>query len=253
MPRPPACPVLRPIATSLLVAAAFAPLAACSALHEATAAPTMSPITYPAALVPKVQEVLGSRDETPRPASANSLWRNGSRAFFHDQRASRVGDILTVDVQIADTAQLANETVANRTSTANAGIGNLFGLETVIKHALPGVTTSSLINTNSALASDGKGSVNRSETVDMTIAAVVTGVLPNGNLTIEGRQEVRVNNELRELTVAGIVRPEDITSSNTINHTQIAEARVSYGGKGQVTQVQRTPAAQALVAQYSPF
>ncbi len=239
--------------TPLLLVLAIVPLTACAAVKSATGTPAMSPITYPAALVPKAQEVLGTRDETPRPASANSLWRNGSRAFFHDQRASRVGDILTVDVQIADNAQLQNETVANRTSTANAGIGNLFGLETVIKHALPGVTTSSLINTNSALASDGKGSVNRSEAVSLTIAAVVTGVLPNGNLTIEGRQEVRVNNELRQLSVAGIVRPEDITSANTINHTQIAEARVSYGGKGQVTQVQRTPAAQGLVAQYSPF
>ena len=240
--------------TPILLAIAVLPLTACAAVKSATSTPSMSPITYPAALVPKRQEVLGSSDQdSPRPASANSLWRNGARTFFHDQRASRVGDILTVNVQIADNAQLQDETVANRTSTANAGIGNLFGLETVIKHALPGVTTSSLVNTNSTLASDGKGSVNRSETVDMTIAAVVTGVLPNGNLTIEGRQEVRVNNELRELTVAGIVRPEDITSSNTINHTQIAEARVSYGGKGQVTQVQRTPSGQALVAQYSPF
>ncbi len=236
-----------------LLLIALLPLASCAAVKTATGTPAMSPIAYPATLVPKRQETLGTGDESPRPASANSLWRNGARTFFHDQRASRVGDILTVNVQIADNAQLQDETVANRTSTANAGIGNLFGLETVIKHALPGVTTSSLINTNSTLASDGKGTVNRTETVNMTIAAVVTGVLPNGNLTIEGKQEVRVNNELRQLSVAGIVRPEDITASNTINHTQIAEARVSYGGKGQVTQVQRTPAAQALVAQYSPF
>jgi flagellar L-ring protein precursor FlgH len=87
----------------------------------------------------------------------------------------------------------------------------------------------------------------------MTIAAVVTGVLPNGNLTIVGKQEVRVNNELRQLSVAGIVRPEDITSSNTIAHTQIAEARVSYGGRGQLTEVQKTPAGQGILATYSPF
>jgi flagellar L-ring protein precursor FlgH len=129
----------------------------------------------------------------------------------------------------------------------------LFGLETLLKHALPGLTPGSLVNTNSTLAQDGKGSVNRSETVTMTIAAVVTGVLPNGNLTIQGRQEVRVNNELRQLSVAGIVRPEDITSSNTISHTQIAEARVSYGGKGQITQVQKTPAGQALLTEFAPF
>ena len=122
-----------------------------------------------------------------------------------------------------------------------------------MKHAIPGLSAANLVNTNSTLAQDGKGSVNRAETVAMTIAAVVTGVLPNGNLTIQGSQEVRINNEVRQLNVAGIVRPEDITSANTINHTQIAEARVSYGGKGQVTQVQRTPTVQALAAQYSPF
>jgi flagellar L-ring protein precursor FlgH len=215
--------------TPLLLVLAVLPLTACSALKDAAGTPEMSPITYPAALIPKSQEILGSRDETPRAASANSLWRNGSRTFFHDQRASKVGDILTIDVNITDTANLANETVANRTAAAG------------------------LVNTNSALASDGKGSVNRSEAINMTIAAVVTGVLPNGNLTIVGKQEVRVNNELRQLSVAGIVRPEDITSSNTIAHTQIAEARVSYGGRGQLTEVQKTPAGQALIAQYSPF
>jgi flagellar L-ring protein FlgH len=240
--------------TPALVIAALLPLGACAQLKTATGTPAMDPIKYPAALVPKVQANLGDHnDEQPRQASANSLWRNGARTFFHDQRASKVGDILTVDVTISDSAQLANETTANRTSSTNGGFSNLFGLETVLKHALPGLSAASLVNTNSTLAQDGKGAVNRSEAVAMTIAAVVTGVLPNGNLTIQGTQEVRVNNEVRELTVAGIVRPEDITAANTINHTQIAEARVSYGGKGQLTQVQRTPTVQALAAQYSPF
>lgn len=237
----------------LLFVLAMLPLAACSALKDAAGTPEMSPITYPAALIPKSQEILGSRDETPRAASANSLWRNGSRTFFHDQRASKVGDILTIDVNITDTANLANETVANRAASANLGITNLFGLETLLAK-IPGLSAAgSLVNTSSTLASDGKGSVNRSEAINMTIAAVVTGVLPNGNLTIVGKQEVRVNNELRQLSVAGIVRPEDITSSNTIAHTQIAEARVSYGGRGQLTEVQKTPAGQGILATYSPF
>jgi flagellar L-ring protein precursor FlgH len=239
--------------TPLLLVLAMLPLAACSALKDATGTPEMSPITYPAALIPKSQEILGSRDETPRAASANSLWRNGSRTFFHDQRASKVGDILTIDVNITDTANLANETVAGRTASTSMGITNLFGLETLLAK-IPGLSAAgSLVNTNSTLASDGKGTVNRSEAINMTIAAVVTGVLPNGNLTIVGKQEVRVNNELRQLSVAGIVRPEDITSSNTIAHTQIAEARVSYGGRGQLTEVQKTPAGQGILATYSPF
>jgi flagellar L-ring protein FlgH len=245
----------RSTALAAPAALALVALAGCAQLKTATGTPDMSPIKYPAALVPKEQANLGAHTDVdaPRSASANSLWRNGARTFFHDQRASRVGDILTVNVTISDSAQLSNETVANRTSSVNGGFNNLFGLETVLKHALPGLNAGSLVNTNSTLAQDGKGSVNRNETVAMTIAAVVTGVLPNGNLTIQGSQEVRVNNEIRQLTVAGIVRPEDITAANTINHTQIAEARVSYGGKGQVTQVQRTPTVQALAAQYSPF
>jgi flagellar L-ring protein precursor FlgH len=240
----------------ILAAAALLPLAACSSIKTATGTPAMSPIKYPAPLVPKVQEALGvpaENKDTPRTASANSLWRNGARTFFHDQRASQVGDILTVNVTIADSAQVSNETVSNRTSSTNAGFNNLFGLETVLKHALPGLNAGSLVNTNSTLAQDGKGSVNRAETIAMTIAAVVTGVLPNGNLTIQGSQEVRINNEVRELTVAGIVRPEDITAANTINHTQIAEARVSYGGKGAIQSAQNPPVGQQLMTKFSPF
>ena len=230
------------------------PLQACSSLKTAVATPDLSPIRYPAALVPKSQGDLGDHPtSSPTPTSANSLWRNGARTFFHDQRASTIGDILTVNITISDSAQLSNETVANRTSSVNGGFNNLFGLETLLKHAVPGLNAASLVNTNSTLAQDGKGSVNRSETVILTLAAVVTSVLPNGNLTIQGSQEVRVNNEVRQLVIAGIVRPEDISAANTISHTQIAEARVSYGGKGQVTQVQRTPSIQALAAQYSPF
>jgi flagellar L-ring protein precursor FlgH len=233
---------------------ALLPLAACAGVSSAVNTPTMSPISYPAPLVAKSGPGLGQRDEQQgRAASANSLWRNGSRNFFNDQRASKIGDILQVSVQIADTAQLANETVANRTSSAQAGFSNLFGLETILLHALPGLSTTNLINSSSALASDGKGSVNRSETINTVISAVITGVLPNGNLTIEGDQEVLVNNEMRRVAIAGIVRPQDITSTNTISNSQIAQARIEYGGKGQITQVQQSPFANSLAAKYSPF
>jgi flagellar L-ring protein precursor FlgH len=238
--------------TALIVV--LSPMAACASVNSTVNTPTLSPISYPAPLVAKAAPGLGQRDDgQARAASANSLWRNGSRNFFNDQRASKVGDILQVSVQIADTAQLANETVANRAASAQAGFGNLFGLQTILLHALPGLNTSSLINSNSALASDGKGSVNRSETINTVISAVITGVLPNGNLTIEGDQEVLVNNEMRRVAIAGIVRPQDITSTNTISNAQIAEARIEYGGKGQLTQVQRSPTVNALAAQYSPF
>ena len=110
-----------------------------------------------------------------------------------------------------------------------------------------------MINTKSGTSNAGAGSVNRSEKISLTIAAVVSGVMPNGNLVIQGTQEVRTNAEVRQLTVAGIVRPEDISSANTIKHTQIAEARISYGGRGDISRVQKTPGGQALVEKFSPF
>ncbi len=241
-------------ARPLLVALLIVPAAACGSIKEATGTPAMTPIVYPTPLAPVRPPMLEARDDSPRPASANSLWRNGARAFFHDQRASKVGDILTVNIDITDSAKLQNTTVANRKATTNVGAGNLLGLTTPLAKFLPkSFDPSHMVGTNSDLESQGQGSVDRSEAVSLTIAAVVSSVLPNGNLAIQGRQEVRINSELRELTIAGIVRPEDITSANTIKHTQIAEARVSYGGKGQVSAVQKVPAGQALLNSFSPF
>jgi flagellar L-ring protein precursor FlgH len=233
--------------------AATLSLAACASVQETVKGPQLSAIAYPSSLIPAKQEVLVPADG-PRPASANSLWRNGARAFFHDQRASHVGDILTVLIIINDSAQLQDETVANRTASDQLGLTNLFGLESTLGRLLPkAFVPSTALNTNSAAASDGKGSVNRSEAITLTIAAVVSSVLPNGNLVIQGNQEVKINNELRQLTVAGIVRPEDITAANTINHTQIAEARVSYGGKGAIQSAQNPPVGQQLMTKFSPF
>jgi flagellar L-ring protein precursor FlgH len=174
----------------------------------------------------------------PQPVTynPNSLWRNGSRAFFKDQRAHQVGDILTVTVNITDKAAIANETQRSRTNTQDSGITDFLGAKTQTPSAaLPG----RLLTTDSSLSNDGKGSVNRQEALQTNVAAVVTQVLPNGNLVVEGKQEIRVNFEMRELKVAGIVRPEDIQSDNTIDSSKIAEARIAYGGRGQITDVQQ--------------
>src|SRR5215467_10750517 len=138
---------------------------------------------------------------TPQPAvyNPNSLWRNGSRAFFKDQRAQQVGDILTVTVNITDTAQFANETQLNRTGSINEDINNFFGKPKVLGTAIPGTP----LNADGSTTNDGKGSINRQETLQTRVAAVVTQVLPNGNLVVEGKQEIRVNFEMRELIVAG--------------------------------------------------
>ena len=188
---------------------------------------------------------------TPQPASynPNSLWRNGSRAFFKDQRAHQVGDILTITVNITDKANIANETQRSRANTENSGISNFFGLKKV-----PGTDAAgNMLTTGSTASSDGKGSVVRQEAVQTNVAAVVTQLLPNGNLVVEGKQEIRVNYEMRELVVAGIVRPEDIQSDNTIDSSKIAQARIAYGGRGQISDVQQPRYGQQVMDILLPF
>ncbi|NVJ97554.1 MAG: flagellar basal body L-ring protein FlgH [Alphaproteobacteria bacterium] len=231
------------------LAVTLASLAACGAADRISnigKAPDLTPIKDVKAPVAQRSISLPMPDNQPSKFQANSLWRTGARAFFKDQRAGNIGDILTVNIDISDSAQIGNSTARSRSTAEDAGLSAFLGFEQKIAGALhgsgdtaPTVTPSSLVNADSTTSYEGTGSVNRSEAISMTVAAIVTEVLPNGNLVIQGRQEVRVNFEKRELLLAGIVRPEDISSSNTISHTQIAEARISYGGKGQLTDVQQ--------------
>jgi flagellar L-ring protein precursor FlgH len=170
----------------------------------------------------------------------NSLWQEGSRAFFKDQRASEVGDIITVVVAIEDEAQLDNRTRQDRSASENLGIGGLFGLENLLEAVLPEPQTpDNLIDVDTSSANDGRGRINREETVNLRIAAVITQQLPNGNLVLFGRQEIRVNFEIREVVVGGIIRPQDIASANTVSYDQMAEARIAYGGRGQLNDLQQ--------------
>ena len=236
-----------------LAVIALAPLAACSTVQETVRGPQLTPVGYPAALIPQEQVILPMA-QPPQPANANSLWKVGARTFFGDQRAARVGDILTVQIDIDDSARTQNTTTTSRTSGQTMGVPHLFGLESSLGKMLPGgFDPSAAIETASTSNKAGAGAVTRSEKISLTIAAVVTGVLPNGNMIIQGTQEVMTNGELRRLTVSGIVRPEDISAANTIRHTQIAEARIAYGGRGDISRAQKTPAGQGLVEAFSPF
>jgi flagellar L-ring protein FlgH len=195
-----------------------------SAIENPTAQPGYKPVQMP---MPKPEAVS---------YNANSLWRNGSRSFFKDQRAHQIGDLLTVTVNITDQANFANETQRSRNTTEDSGITNFLGANLLTgQKALPG----RLLTADSTSSYDGKGSVQRQESLTTNVAAVVTQLLPNGNMVVEGKQEIRVNFEMRELIVAGIVRPEDIQSDNTIDSSKIAQARIAYGGHGQLTDVQQ--------------
>jgi flagellar L-ring protein precursor FlgH len=195
-----------------------------SEIENSTTKPGYKPVQMP---MPKPEAVS---------YNANSLWRNGSRSFFKDQRAHQIGDLLTVTVNITDQANFANETQRSRKAADDSGITAFLGSNLLTgTNILPG----RLLTADSTNSYDGKGSIQRQETLQTNIAAVVTQLLPNGNLVVEGKQEVRVNFEKRELIVAGIVRPEDIQSDNTIDSSKIAQARIAYGGHGQITDVQQ--------------
>jgi len=229
-------------------------LGGCAGLNEAIAPPQLTPIQNPATIAGSQRVSMPLPTPVVEAQAPNSLWRAGAKSFFNDQRASKIGDILTVNIEIADSAQLNNTTARSRTSTTETGIQALLGLEDTIQNALPGTPSlDPAVGFGSNSASNGAGSVNRQEKVKLTIAAVITDRLANGNLVIGGSQEVRINNELRELLVSGVIRPEDVAADNTIAHTKIAEARISYGGRGDISQVQRDKYGKLIYDQITPF
>ncbi|WP_374377201.1 flagellar basal body L-ring protein FlgH [Dongia sp.] len=184
----------------------------------------------------------------------NSLWRQGSRAFFKDQRAGKIGDILTVVIEIDDQAKLDNKTGQTRDGSNSAGLDNLLGYETMLKDIFPdGIDAGNLVNSDSKSTTSGSGTVDRSEAIKLRVAAVITQVLPNGNMVLQGTQQVRVNYELRQLTVGGVIRPEDISNVNEINYDKIAEARIAYGGKGTLSDVQQPRFGQQVYDIFFPF
>jgi flagellar L-ring protein precursor FlgH len=242
----------------LIVALLSTSLAGCGAVGRLKAvgkAPPMSAMDQSDA--PALEESLGRSGLANRvdgaghaaPAAPSaSLFRAGAGAFLGDQRAGRTGDILTVRINVADKAEVGNTTARSRGGSESAGLSSLLGLE-----KLAPFDTTNAAAANSKSQFDGSGRISRSETINMTMSAIVTGVLPNGNLLIRGRQEIRVNYELRELIVTGIVRPQDIGRDNSVRHTQIAEARISYGGRGQLTQAQQARWGQQIYDALFPF
>ncbi len=185
---------------------------------------------------------------------ANSLWEPGARAFFRDQRASKVGDILTVVVTINDQAQIQNESKRSRSNSETADMAKGFGLETKLSKIFPSaVDPESLIDMGSSTSNNGKGSIGRQEQVNLRVAATVIQVLPNGNLVLEGKQQVSVNFDMRELEIRGIIRPQDIAADNTITYDQIAEARINYGGRGTIAEVQQPRYGTQLLDILMPF
>jgi len=232
-------------------------LAGCNTLtrlSEIGDGPRMTEVTNPTAR-PGYRPV-----SMPMPApkeatrQANSLWRPGARAFFRDQRASEVGDILTVKLSISDSAKLDNKTERDRDDSDVGSFSALLGFEAQASRILPdSLDPANALNVGNQSSTTGDGKIDRKEAISILVAGVITQILPNGNLVIFGRQEIKVNAELREVMVTGIVRPEDIDYTNTISHEKIAELRVAYGGRGTLSDLQQPRWGTQLIDVIFPF
>ncbi len=188
------------------------------------------------------------------PRKVNSLWETGSRAFFKDQRAGRTGDILTVIVDLNDTAKFDSNPKLERDAKYDVTVPNFFGYESKLNHVFPkAVTPNPLVKTTSKPSVNSKATYDRKDTVSAKVAATIIQILPNGNMVIHGRQEVRVHNEVRELEIHGIVRREDISSGNTIHSSKIAEARFSFAGRGDITDITSQPWGYQVVERLLPW
>lgn len=240
------------LATLLTLTAALAGCNTMDRLASVGSAPPLTAIADPTTTAGYQPVRMPMPEAIADTYQANSLYRTSARGFFKDERAHRIGDILTIMVTIDDSAKIANTTQSTRSASNSAGMGGIFGaaVDTLSDGAFD---ASKAIELDSGMSNKGNGSVNRSESLQTSVAAVVMQVLPNGNLVIEGRQEVRVNFEVRDLIVAGIVRPSDIQANNTIPSSKIAEARISYGGRGQITDVQQPRYGQQAMDAILPF
>lgn len=194
-----------------------------SKVDDPTADPNYKPQTWPL-------------PESPAPAQpeANSLWQPGARAFYRDGRAARVGDLLRVKINITDQAEFDNNTTNTRVTQDNVAAPSFFGLEQRLP-SVPVITpnAANLAQVSGNSNHQGNVTAKRKETVQTQVAAMIVQVLPNGNFVISGKQEFLMNYDVREVSIKGVVRPQDIDSSNTIDSTQVAEARITYGGHGQ--------------------
>lgn len=239
----------------LLCATLLLATTGCSVVHEVGSVGRPPRLSAPGDIPapPAERSIAATALPQPAPVRSASLFREGAAGLLSDQRARGKGDLLTIRIRVDDNAALDNRSERRRGGSERAGIAGLLGLDRLIDRILPGKSSSAAVNGSSDSRTAGEGRIERGETVNLTLAAVVTDALPNGNLVVRGRQEMRVNNELRELVVTGIVRPADIARDNSVPHSRIAEARVLYGGRGQLTSAQAARWGQQLYDALFPF
>lgn len=226
----------------------------CSRLEQVGKAPQLTPVEINSEHHAMTTAALPVARVPASSVSRASTWSRGRQSLLGDRRAQQAGDILTVVIEIDDRAELSNSSSRSRDGSEKMAIPSLLGIPQNINKALPeGANMASAVDFNSKSSSGGKGAVKRNEKLKLRVAATVLGTLPNGVLQIQGTQEVRVNYELRELLVTGFVRPEDISRQNEIAYDKIASARISYGGRGIISEVQQPRIGQQVADIILPF
>lgn len=229
-------------------------LGACGRLDHVGKAPSFTPANETPEHVAMLWQGLPTNTHPQRAVDNASLWSGERQSLLGDRRAVRKGDILTVVIEIDEKAEISNGTSRSRSGDESMGVSNLFGVPQRLDEHLPdGAAMATAVDLNSSSSSTGKGTVKRNEKLTLRVAATIVDVLPNGVLAINGSQELRVNFEMRELLVTGFVRPEDISRQNEITYDKIASARVSYGGRGQISDVQQPRYGQQLLDVILPF
>jgi len=229
-------------------------LAGCDRVANVGQAPPFSPNTGTDEQRAMSVVPLPERLDPSLPGDGASLWSRDRQSLLGDRRASSRGDILTVVIEIDESAQIRNSTERSRSGSERLNVPQLFGLPQRLSEDLPpGAGIDPAVDLGGRSASEGEGSVRRSEELTLRIAATVVEVLQNGVLKIQGSQEVRVNFEIRELLVTGYVRPEDVSRQNEVTYDKIAQARISYGGRGQITDVQQPRYGQQVLDIVLPF
>ncbi|WP_343080502.1 flagellar basal body L-ring protein FlgH [Ostreiculturibacter nitratireducens] len=215
-------------------------LAACGRMEDVGKAPGFTPIEGSNEYFAMTSAAMPARADPRYASDGASLWSGSRSSLLGDRRAGERGDILTVVIEIDDKAEISNTTGRSRAASDRMGIPSLLGIPQRVNSGLPdGASMGEAFSANSASNYQGNGSVSRKEKLTLRIAATIIETLPNSVLRIEGSQEVRVNYEIRELVVTGFVRPEDISRQNEITYDKIAGARISYGGRGQISDVQQ--------------
>lgn len=244
----------RPVLPAL---AAAASLAACAQTPDLVQVHTTNHLPPPPADAVSAAYLAAAPAEL-EPSAPNSLWRTGARSFFNDPRASKVGDILTVLINVEDSAEVSNSTNRSRTGSTDVGVTSFLGQQDRLGQLLPPggsvpFDPTNLVAAESESRAAGQGAISREERIELTVAAVVSDILPNGNLVVSGRQMLQINHETRILTVRGVIRPEDVGADNTVRHTQMADAQINYGGRGVISTVQRPRWGQRIADAVSPW